>query len=114
MPLSREPALFWISLIAPIVQVVAAFALVTDAETAGLVNAAAVAVAGALTAAVVRSDKLVPAITGAATALIAVAVAFGLDWSPEQQVLVVVPITMLAGYVVRDRVTAPVPAQAAA
>lgn len=111
MRLSREPALFLISLLAPIVQTVAAFAFVDNGEVQGVVNAAAVAVAGALTAAVVRSDKLVPAITGAVTAVLAVAVAFGLDWTPEQQALLVVPITMIAGYVVRDRVEAPVPAE---
>lgn len=111
MRFSREPALLLISLIAPIVQVVAAFALVDNGEAAGLVNAAAVAVAGALTAAVVSSDRLVPAITGAVTAVLAATAAFGLDWTPEQQALLIVPVTMLAGYVVRDRVTAPAPAE---
>jgi hypothetical protein len=76
----------------------------------GFVNAAAAAVAGALTAFVVKSDNLVPAITGAAQAVLAMVVGLGLGWSPEQQALVLVPIGIIAGYVVRDRVTAPVSA----
>jgi hypothetical protein len=110
MTLKREPALFWIGLVAPIVQALAAFLLVDNPETQGVVNAAAVAVAGALVAFLVKADNLVPALTGAAQAVLAVGIAFGLDWTPEQQVALLVPVGMVAAYVVRDRVVAPVPA----
>lgn len=108
--LKREPALFYISLLAPIVQALAAFLFVDDPSMQGVVNAAAVAVAGAVTAFLVRADNLLPALTGAAQAVIALFVAFGLDWSPEQQAALMVPVGIIAGYIVRDRVTAPVPA----
>ena len=109
MRLTREPAVLWIGLLVPIVQAITAFLLDGSPETAGVVNAAAVAVAGAITAAMVRSDRLLPALVGAVQALFAVAVAFGLDWSAEQQALVLAPIALVLSIVVRDRVTAPVP-----
>ncbi len=110
MRLRREPALFYISLLAPSVQALVAFLVVNDPTLAGLINAAAAAVAGALVAFLVKADNLVPAITGAAQAVLAMVVGLGLDWSPEQQALLLVPVGLVAGYVVRDRVVAPVPA----
>ena len=110
MSLRREPALFYISLLAPAIQALAAFLFVDDPSMQGVLNAAAVAVAGAVTAFLVRADNLLPALTGAAQAVIALLVAFGLDWSPEQQAALMVPIGIIAGYVVRDRVVAPVSA----
>jgi hypothetical protein len=110
MSLNREPALLWIALLAPIVQAISAFVFEASPEMQGVVNAAAVAIAGAVTAFLVRSDQLLPALTGAAQAVIALVVAFGADWSTEQQAALMVPIGIIAGYIVRDRVTAPVPA----
>lgn len=110
MTLKREPAVLLISLLAPTVQALAAFVFAADPTTQGIINTAAVAVAGALTAWMVKSDSLLPALTGAAQALVALVVAFGLDWSADQQAALLVPLGIIAGYVVRDRVTAPVPA----
>jgi len=107
--LRREPALLWIALIAPVIQAFTAFVWDAAPETAGLVNAAAVATAGAITAFVVKSDNLVPAITGAFQALIAVVVAFGADWSTEQQSALMLPLGLIVAILVRDRVKAPVP-----
>jgi hypothetical protein len=109
-PINREPAVFWVSLIAPTVAALSAFLWVNDAALQGWVNAAAVAVAGAITAVMVKSDNQLPAITGAVQALIALVVGLGVGWTPEQQALLMVPVGIIAGYVVRDRVTAPVPA----
>jgi hypothetical protein len=108
--LHREPAVLYISLLAPVVQAVAAFILADAPITQGIVNTAAVAVAGAITAFVVRSENLLPALTGAAQALIALVVALGLHWTTAQQAALMIPIGIIAGFVVRDRVVAPVPA----
>ena len=110
MDLRREPALLLISLLAPIVQLVVAYLLSGDPVVQGIVNTAAVATAAALTAAAVRSDKLVPAVTGAVQAVLAVFVAFGLDLPADRQALVMTIVSIIAGYLVRDRVIAPVPA----
>lgn len=110
MSLSREPATLWIGLVAPIVAALAAFVFAANPDLQGVINAAAVAVAGAITAFLVRSDNLLPAITGAIQALIAVVVAFGLEWTSAQQATLMVAMGAIAAYIVRDRVTAPVPA----
>jgi hypothetical protein len=110
MTLKREPALLYLSLLAPIVQALVAFLFVDDPATQAVINAAAVAVAGAITAFLVKSDNLLPALTGAAQAVIALFVGLGAGWSPEQQAALMVPVGIIAGYIVRDRVTAPVTA----
>lgn len=108
--LSREPALLWIGLAAPIVQALAAFVFAASPDVQGAVNAVAVAVAGAVTAFLVRADNLVPAITGAAQAVIALVLAFGVGWDSAQQASLMIAIGAVAAFLVRDRVTAPVPA----
>jgi hypothetical protein len=111
--LSREPALLYIGLLAPVVQAVAAFVLNASPTLQGAVNALAVALAGAITAALVRSDNLVPAITGAFQAVLALVLALGWDLTSEQQATVMVAVGAIAAVVVRDRVVAPVPAAVA-
>lgn len=108
--LRREPAVTWMSLVAPTVAALSAFLFVSDPDTQAVVNAAAVAIAGAITAWLVRADNLLPALTGAAQAIVALLVGLGLDWTPEQQASLLVPVGIIAGIVVRDRVVAPVPA----
>lgn len=110
MSLNREPAALYIGLIAPVVAVLAAFVFAATPETQIVVNAGALAVAGAITAFVVRSDNLLPAITGAVSALVSVAAALGLALDSAQQATLVVALGAIAAVVVRDRVTAPVPA----
>lgn len=106
--IKREPALLYVGLLAPVVQALAAFVLVVSPEIQGAVNAVAVAVAGAVTAGLVRSDKLVPAITGAFQAVLALVLAFGVDWSAQQQASLMIAVGAIVAVVVRDRVTAPV------
>lgn len=110
MSLSREPALIWLGLIAPIVQGLAAFVFAANPTVQGAVNAVAVAVAGAITALLVKSDNLLPAITGALQAVIALVLAFGINWSSDQQASLMIALGAIAAFLVRDRVTAPVPA----
>ncbi len=106
----REPATLFIGLIAPVVACLAAFLFATEPGTQTIVNAAALAVAGAITAFMVKSDNLLPATTGAVAALVSVAVALGLALDAGQQAALVVAVGAIAAVVVRDRVTAPVPA----
>ena len=108
--LRREPALLWIGLAAPVVQALAAFVFAADPTVQGAINAAAVAIAGAVTAFMVKADNLVPVITGALQAVIALVLAFGVDWSSEQQASLMVALGAVAAFIVRDRVSAPVPA----
>lgn len=110
MNLNREPALLWIGAVPAIVAALVAFVFSGDPTVQGIANAATVAVVGAITAFVVKSDNLLPAITGAIQAVIALVVAFGAHWDATQQAMLVTALGVVAAIVVRDRVTAPVPA----
>lgn len=109
MRLSREPALLLIALVVPLVNAIVAVAVTSDPELAGAINAVAVALAGLGTAAWVQTDKLLPAITGLGQAVLAFIAGYVVVLSPEQQAAILAPIAILAGYIVRDRVTAPAP-----
>lgn len=109
-PASREPAILWLGLIAPVVAALSAFLWHASPDTQMIVNAAAVAVAGAITAFVVKSDNLLPLITGAVQAVVATVAALGLDLDTNRQATVVVALSAIAAVLVRDRVTAPAPA----
>lgn len=107
---AREPALLLIGLLAPIVAAVSAFVFAASPDQQGTVNAVAVAVCGAVTAFLVKSDNLLPAITGLGQAVIALVLAFGIHLDTNQQATVIIALGAVAAYVVRDRVMAPVPA----
>ncbi len=109
-PASREPAALYIGLIAPVVACLAAFVFAAAPETQVIINAAALAVAGAITAFVVRSEKLLPAIVGAISAVVSVGAALGMQLDSQQQASLVVALGAVAAVIVRDRVTAPAPA----
>ncbi|GAY12025.1 hypothetical protein [Pseudonocardia sp. N23] len=108
--MKREPALLYVGLLAPLVQVLAAFVFGADPTVQGAVNAAAVAIAGAVTAILVRTDSMVPAILGAAQAVLALVLAFGVQWTSEQQAALMGIVGAIVAVVIRDRVTAPAPA----
>lgn len=108
MLLNREPAVLLMGLLAPVVAVFAAFVLKADPGAQTVVNAAAAAVAGAVVAFLVRSDRLLPAITGAVEAVVLAAVGLGLPLDSGQQATILTALAAIAAYVVRDRVTAPV------
>lgn len=103
----REPAL-WLMAIASAIQMVSAFAFPLSGEQQGVLNAAVAALAGVAIAWSVAREKLLPALTGALTALIAVGAAFGFDLSAEAQGALMAFITAAAGFLIRDRVVAPV------
>jgi len=106
MQFKREPAL-WLALFASAVQMFSAFILNLTIEQQGVLNAVAVAVAALLTAIAVRSDQMVPAILGVIKAVLALALAFGLAMSPDNQAIVMTFATAAVAMFVRTQVTAP-------
>lgn len=106
---AREPSLLLIGLLAPVVAALSAFVFAASPDTQGAVNAVSVALAGVLTAFLVKSDNLLPAITGLGQAVIALVLAFGVHLDTNQQATAIIALGAIAAYVVRDRVTAPVP-----
>jgi hypothetical protein len=106
----REPAA-WLALVAALVQGISAFFFPLTVDQQGVINALAVAAVGLITAVIVKSDNVLPAITGVGKALLALGLAFGLNWSPDAQSAAMILVTAVAAFAIRDRVTAPVNAQ---
>lgn len=106
--IARDPSVLLTSVIVPAVIAVSAFAFEASPAWQGAVNAAATAVAGAIVAVWVRSDQQLPLLTGAAQSVLALILAFGVDMDTTQQAGIMAVVAGIAGYVVRDRVTAPV------
>jgi len=109
----REPAVL-MAFIASAIAVFSSFILPLSDTQQGVLNAADVALFGFITAALVAKEKLLPAIMGLVKALIAIAISFGLHWSPEQQGLILSLVATGAALLgVRPQVVASVPPEAA-
>lgn len=110
--LGREPAM-WLAILAAALKLAGAFWLNLSPDVQAWLNAAAAAGMG-LAVAVMVKDGVVAAVVGLAQALLALAVGLGLDWSAEQQAVVMGFVTLVAGAFDRTQVVAPVPAKAIA
>lgn len=109
LDIKREPALLWISFLAPGVQLLAAFVFAASPNLQGVVNVAAVAIAAALVAYVVKAEDLVALLSGAVQAVLALVLAFGLHLDSVQQASIMAFAGLVIGVAVRDRVVAPSP-----
>jgi hypothetical protein len=109
---NREPAV-WLGLIAVCVQFISAFWVQVDQDTQTLINAVAAAAVGLIVAFMV-GDGVIAALTGFASAALALGMNLGLDWSAERQAAFMAIITVIAQAFVRTQVVAPVPASAVA
>jgi hypothetical protein len=106
----REPAA-WAGLLAVSVKLLFAFVVHLNGDHQALANALVAALAG-LFVAMVTHDGVSAAILGVAQALLALAVGYGLKWSPDQQAVVMSAASAVLAMFVRSQVTAPVPAAA--
>lgn len=104
--LGREPAA-WAALVSIVLQAIGAFVVNFDPTVQAWVNAVVIAVLGLIVAGMVH-DGVIAAITGFVQATIMLAVGLGLDWSADKQALVLVFVTAVAQFAVRQTVTAPV------
>jgi intracellular septation protein A len=107
--LRREPALFS-ALAASVIQLVAAFFVPLSVDQQGILNAVVVAILGLATTIMLKSDGISAAALGLVKALIALGIAFGLAWSPEQQAVAMSLAAALSAMFVRTQEVAPVPA----
>lgn len=110
MRFNREPALI-LALVAATVQMVSAFIFPLTAGQQGVLNALAVAVAGLVTAVLVRSDQLAPALLGVVQAILALGLAFGLALDTASQAVIMSFAAAIVAMFVRTQVTAPVSAE---
>jgi hypothetical protein len=104
----REPALLLIAVIAPGVSLLLSFFTGLSGEVVSGLNALAVATAGILTGLWIKSDRLAPAVLGAAQALLTLALAFGWDLTPEQQTGWLSFVSIAVAAFLRTQITAPV------
>jgi len=110
--LGREPAVI-LGLVAAIVQLLSATLMNWSVEEQGYINAAAAAIAGLIVAWAVSQEAVFAALSGVVSALIALALAFGLALSPDLQSSLMVLVSAIGAYVVRTQVVAPVAASEA-
>jgi hypothetical protein len=109
MKLSRDPA-FYVTLFATALRLVCALGLQLTADQQTWLNAGAAALGGLVVAVWVRRDGQVAALTGLASALLAIAVGFGWDLTAEAQAAIMSAVGLLAAGFIRTQVTAPVSA----
>ncbi|QGZ53379.1 hypothetical protein GPZ77_34705 (plasmid) [Streptomyces sp. QHH-9511] len=103
----REPAA-WLTLVAILVKLAAAFGWNASPEVQAAVNGIAAAAMGLLIAWMVH-DGAGAAIIGFAQGALALALGYGLDWSADRQAIVMTAVTIAVGMWDRTQVTAPVP-----
>lgn len=108
MNIGREPALLATSLLAPAVGTLLLFLTDLPAGAQAGWNAAAVAIAGLITAVVAQRDRLAPAILGFAQAILALLTVYGLGMTAEQATGVMAFLALVVGAFVRTQVAAPV------
>jgi hypothetical protein len=105
----REPS-FFLAIIAAALQVAVTFGLPLSANQTTAINAVLLAVVGAVTAWMLRTDGQLAAMTGLAQAGLTLLLAFEVGFSVERTTAIMTFVTLAAGLFVRTQVTAPVPA----
>lgn len=103
----REPAVLWMALVTPLIQLVSALVFPLTDEQQGVLNALAAAVLGAVVAWKVSAEKALPLLAGLVQAVIAVGIAFGAEISPEVQSAILAIVAASVGFFVRTQVSAP-------
>jgi hypothetical protein len=111
MNIGREPVLTAVGLLAPAVQLLVAF-FVHDPAVQTATNVVAAALAGLVSAALLKSERLAPAILGFAQAVLALFISIGWALSAEQQGAVMAFVGVAVAAYVRTQVFAKVPPEA--
>lgn len=104
----REPAV-WLAALGALWQILSAFGLDFDPKLQSIVTAGVAAVFGLIVAVQVH-DGIFAAASGLITAGVSLVSYFALHWDADTQAKAVGALMVLLGFWVRDKVTAPVPA----
>jgi len=104
----REPV-YWLTTIAVILKLAAAYGIDVSDNEQGAINAALAAAVGIATAIVLKSGALAASILNFGQGGIALFIAFGLHMSAHQQGLIMSGIATVLALVLHEQVTAPVP-----
>lgn len=108
MLFKRDPALI-LMLLATAVRLASAFWLDWTVDQQSVVNAALAALMGVIVSFVVKHDGQVAAITGFFAAMIALAIGFGLQISPENQAIIMSFVGAALAAFTRTQVVSSVP-----
>lgn len=100
----REPAL-WLAAIAAAVSLGSQFIWHLSDEQQSIINAAAAALVGLLTALSVDEEQTVPAILGLISALVALGMGFGWHLDPTDQAVIMSAAATIVAMFVRTQVT---------
>lgn len=106
--LGRDPAAI-MAVVGAVWQILSAFGLNFDAQLQSVVTAVVAAALGVVVAVQV-GDGIIAAVAGLVTAGTSLVSYFALEWSAETQAQFVGALMVVIGFWLRDRVTAPVPA----
>lgn len=106
--IGREPAVIT-ALFAAILQALTAFGLDVSAQLQSILTTIFVIALSFFTAKLV-GDGLIAAVTGLVQGFVSLFVYFGLDWSADDQSKFMTVVILATGLIVRQLVTAPVPA----
>ena len=105
--LGREPAQ-WLQLVSGLLIFLSPVLELTAAQQ-GAANAALTALFGFATAVMVSREKAAPLVAGLLKALVALALAFRLDFDPETQIGIMVGLELVVAFFLRTQVVAPIP-----
>jgi hypothetical protein len=103
----REPV-YWLTAVAVILKLAAAYGIDVSANEQGAINAALAAAVGIATAVVLKTGALAASILNFGQGGVALFVAFGLHMSAHQQGLIMSGIATVLALVLHEQVTAPV------
>lgn len=103
----RDPVV-WTTAIAALVQFLSAFVFHASVLQEGVIAAVALAVFGVIGAVALHDGTWAAALIALAKAGIALGLAYGLAWAPEQQATVMFAVQALLALFVRGQVTAPI------
>lgn len=103
----REPAAI-LAFVASALMIVSQFVYPLTIDQQGAFNAVAMALVGIITAWAVAEDGGLALIVGLTKAVIALAISWGLHWTPEVQTLVMTFVTVTAQLFIRQNVVAPI------
>lgn len=109
----REPAVLLMALVTPLIQIVSALIFPLTDEQQGILNGLAAAILGFVTAALVSIEKALPMLAGLVQAVIACALAFGVEITPEVQTAILAIVAAVVGFFVRTQVSPKLSAGAA-
>lgn len=104
----REPV-YWLTAVAVLLKLVAAYGLDVSDNQQAAINAALAAAVGIASAVVLKTGALAATILNFGQAGIALFVAFGLNMDAHQQGLIMSGIATVLALVLHEQVTAPIP-----